>query len=91
MELGVEVNNWCRSPQLGTEVTDVPKLLVPNIDCPLKSIIWLIFINKTRPTLKTMQKFLKHHQISIRFGLLEKYSEFKLNMEHYFDAKITIK
>ena len=31
---GAEVNIWCRSPQLGAEVTAVPKLLVPNIDCP---------------------------------------------------------
>ena len=35
IELGVEVNIWCRSPQLGAEVTAVLKLLVPNIDCPL--------------------------------------------------------
>ena len=34
IKLGAEVNIWCRSPQLGAEVTAVPKLLVPNIDCP---------------------------------------------------------
>ena len=34
-ELGAEFNNWRRSPQLGAEVTSVPKLLVPNIDSPL--------------------------------------------------------
>ena len=47
MELGVEVNIKCRSPQVGAEVRrlvpksagwcrsySMPKLLVPNIDCP---------------------------------------------------------
>ena len=28
-------------------------------------------------------------QLNIRIGLLEKYSELQLNMELYFDAKIT--
>ena len=37
IEIGAEVNIWCRSPQVGTEVTNVPKLLVPNIDCPLRN------------------------------------------------------
>ena len=32
IKLDAEVNIRCRSPQLGAEVTAVPKLLVPNID-----------------------------------------------------------
>ena len=31
---GAKVNILSRNPQLGTEVTFMPKLLVPNIDCP---------------------------------------------------------
>ena len=31
-------NIWCRSPQIVAKVTDVPKLLVPNIDCPRKMV-----------------------------------------------------
>ena len=38
IELGDEVNIWCRSPQLGAEVTAVRKLLVPNIDCPVHKV-----------------------------------------------------
>ena len=34
IELGAEFNIWCRSPQLGADVTAVSKLLVPNIYCP---------------------------------------------------------
>ena len=34
IELDAEDNIWCRSPQLGAEVTTVPKLLVLNIDVP---------------------------------------------------------
>ena len=35
IEPGAEVNVGCRSPQVGAEVTSVPKLLVSNIDCLL--------------------------------------------------------
>ena len=34
---GAEVNITCPSPQLGAEVITAPKLLVPNIDCPIES------------------------------------------------------
>ena len=33
-KLDAEFNIWSPSPQVGVEVTPVPKLLMPNIDCP---------------------------------------------------------
>ena len=36
IELGAEVNIRYRSPQLGAELTSVPKLLMSNIDRPRK-------------------------------------------------------